>query len=353
MSSSILHLLANYYKSVIESERLYNEYKYVQLSQNKDETKKEPVKQPLNEKDNLDTPNPNDLVALQLQKQVNKLTSQIQTLTKQNDKLKETNKSQRMASEEKINTLQAIVQGLQETISTQNNINNNSNNTNNTRVHTVNSNTGIKTPVKSNMEPNENSHTTTNSHNNNTHKSKFHLLSPLGKNISSRSRSSNHTIFDDSSCESDEYDDKHFLNSSNKSSSKEIDSFILSLKKYDESRVIGKLEETLNSKGTNNNKNNNNDSDMLNQIKIKNKKNEPNISPTKLSVKRTSTDHKNKNKKIITQNTLLSSQIKKLSDKDIPNLKTDDSASSKKRKLSGKKIQVTSDDEQLLHLESQ
>ncbi|KAK5779869.1 Lrs4p PWA37_001768 [Arxiozyma heterogenica] len=357
--SNILQLLTNYYKSVIESERIYNEYIYLQLRKEQDAEKKKVVKESMDGKDNTDTPNPNDLVALQLQKQINKLSSQIQTLTKQNDKLKETNKSQRIASEEKIITLQAIVQGLQQTVSTQNKINSNSNKSNNTNVSTVNNHSQMRTPIKSNEETCSNAnHTNINNNNSNGHKSKFHLLSPLGKSISSKSRSSNHTIFDDSSSDSDDdeekYDnkcnnDKRFLSSSNKSNSKEIDSFILSLKKYDESRLNEKLEETLNNKGKDtvitNNKTNNQD-------KIKNKKNGLSITPTKLPVKRAITNDNSQNKNIITQKKS-TTQVLKLNEIDIPNLKTHDSTTSKKRKLSNKKIQVSSDDEQLLHLESQ
>lgn len=352
--SNILQLLANYYKSVIESERIYNECIYLQLRKEQDAEKKELVKKSMDGKDNTDTPNPNDLVALQLQKQINKLSSQIQTLTKQNDKLKETNKSQRTASEEKIITLQAIVQGLQQTVSTQNKINSNSNKSNNTNVSTVNNHSQMRTPIKSNEETCSNINI--NNNNNNGHKSKFHLLSPLGKSISSRSRSSNHTIFDDSSSDSDDekYDnkcnnDKRFLSSSNKSNSKEIDSFILSLKKYDESRLNEKLEETLNNKGKDTVITNNK---INNQDKIKNKKNGLSITPTKLPVKRAITNDNSQNKNIITQKKS-ATQVLKLNEIDTPNLKTRDSTTFKKRKLSNKKIQVSSDDEQLLHLESQ
>ena len=99
---------------------------------------------------NLKTPNPNDLVALQLQKQVNELTSQIQTLTKQNNKLKETKKTQYLTSEDKVNTLQAFVQGLQETILTQNKINNNANRSGNGDVEIADCNSEVRILTKQN-----------------------------------------------------------------------------------------------------------------------------------------------------------------------------------------------------------
>ena len=336
--SNLLQLLANYYKSVIESERIYNEYKYLQLQREQERAN-----------GNVEAPNPNDLVALQLQKQVNKLTSQVQTLTKQNDKLKETNKSQRIASEDKINTLQAIVQGLQETISTQNKINSNGNSSGSGGgggVEVVDSNGGARTPTKQNKGRNKDGHgIATTATSDNIRKSKFHLLSPLGKNISSRSRSSNHTIFDDSSSESNEGDDiadKRFLNSSNSSTSKEIDSFTLSLKKYDESRFHEKL------KDASNDKSNNTTTHIPNQERKKGERNGSDVTPTKHPLKRAISSNNSDN---VLQNKS-SNQIKKLNGKDIPNLSMDDSTTTKKRKLSNRKIQVTSDDEQLLNLES-
>lgn len=312
--SGLLQLVSNYYKAVVESERIYNEYR---LTQQREENKiSRGDSSDKKEVSALVSPNPTDLVTLQLQKQVNKLTSQIQGLTKRNDQLAELNKAQRITSEHKIKNLTMRVKDLQEEKSIQYN----------KGKHTP------STPKKSKDDADQSS-------NNSSNKlPKFHLLSPLGKNISNSSRGSSHTIFDDSTSESDDADADNNKNeaegdatpsadsqpddiqnsNTKKNNSDELDPFVLSLKKYDQTKSNERLDQVLKGKKK--------------QLK---KRNNHKITPTK---------HKAIDKTTV---------VKKLNELNIPKLNKGDGISNKKRKLSNKKIQVTSDNDELLPIASQ
>lgn len=296
---TLLQLLSKYYESVIESEKVY----YTNLPQQLSPQLPSPNKQqiPSSPGKNNDIPSDNDLITLLLQKQVNKLTAQVQSLTKEKDDLESLNKSQRLISEKKTKNYQKTIKDLEDKLIINNQI-----------INSEDEDNIMTTPKKKDSSIKKEK----------VNKPRFHLLSPLSKskrgngnnnnnnskegNGIERSRGSSHTIFDDSSSESlSDFDGEDDSDGNNETARKthSVDSFVLSLKKYDDSRSNLKREKVLSQGKVNDNELN---IKRLNEQKI------PNL-----------------NRKI--DNNQSNSQS--------PNLK--------KRKLSKKKIQVTSDNEMI------
>lgn len=340
----MLQLLSNYYKSVIESERIYNEYLL------KEKERADQVNGRDKEKSKTDTaistPNTSDLVTLQLQTQVNKLTSQIQTLTKQNDKLKDTSKSQRITSEEKIKNLKSMIKDLQDKITEQSQSSNGSSD----KIDNSNSNNVLSTPRRGSK--NDNNRKENDDLNN---EPRFHLLSPWGKNMPNGSRGSSHTIFDDSTSESDLNDSQLNLDtqlSSSKDKSNETDTFILSLKKYDQVNSNVKLEKILNDEsGKPEGAEEFEKPTDVQRSKLQEKKQQHSQSHKNIPTKPKRNKRKLRDKR-------RKNAVKDFNDITIPKLNKEEPSfhtqtGNKKRKLSRKKIQITSDNESLLPLGSQ
>ncbi|CCC70605.1 hypothetical protein NCAS_0F01210 [Naumovozyma castellii] len=95
--STLLQLLSTYYKSVIESERIYNEY---QLSANVQHIPNN--KNGSSSSTSISTDSRIVDETLLLQKQLTQLTSQLQKLTQENETLKEVQKSNKALAETKI-----------------------------------------------------------------------------------------------------------------------------------------------------------------------------------------------------------------------------------------------------------
>ncbi|QLG72810.1 hypothetical protein HG535_0D05190 [Zygotorulaspora mrakii] len=99
--TTLVQLLANYYKSVVESERIYYE-NVIRKSVTSDTSDKE-----------LREPSPRMLQEmLLLQRQIGQLTVEIQVLRKENDTLKELQKTQRALMESKLNNCKKTIEKL-------------------------------------------------------------------------------------------------------------------------------------------------------------------------------------------------------------------------------------------------
>lgn len=99
--STLLQLLANYYKSVIESERLYY-----------DNANKQPNVSVISSTETAETSHRMAQEMLMLQRQVGNLTVELQALAKENDTLKELQKTQKALMESKLNNCKKTIEKL-------------------------------------------------------------------------------------------------------------------------------------------------------------------------------------------------------------------------------------------------
>lgn len=97
--STLLQLLANYYNSVLESERIYHENVACSSSVPCPSLQREPSPKVEQE-------------MLLLQRQVHQLTSEVQVLHRENDTLKELQKTQRALMESKVNNSKKTIEKL-------------------------------------------------------------------------------------------------------------------------------------------------------------------------------------------------------------------------------------------------
>lgn len=101
LMSTLLQLLANYYKSVVESEHIYydNVNLYASHSKGSSTGSSEPSSRVVEE-------------MLLLQRQVSQLTADIQMIHRENDRLKDVQKTQRALMESKLNNSKKIIEKL-------------------------------------------------------------------------------------------------------------------------------------------------------------------------------------------------------------------------------------------------
>lgn len=105
--STLLQLLANYYDSVLDNERIYREY--VSCSSTNSNVSPQHEPSPRIEQE-----------MLLLQRQVYQLTSEVQVLHRENDTLKELQKAQRSLMETKLNNSKKTIEKLKKQLNEQN-----------------------------------------------------------------------------------------------------------------------------------------------------------------------------------------------------------------------------------------